>query len=186
MKNDDLFLIIDMQNVYKKGGKWECENTENSAKNINKILNSGIKNVIFTRFIANEKNPLGVWKNYNLEYSSVNKDEYANKMIDEFSESLKKFPLYTKSVYSSLSIKKVKKSAKKAKQVVISGVIEECCVLSTIFALIDEGIYIIYLTDAISGLTKQKEDATKLILSGLCPLHLKMMTTEEYLNSKLH
>lgn len=184
MQKDDLFLVVDMQNVYKKGGKWECLNTENVAKNINKIINSGIKNVIFTRFIANKKNPFGVWKNYNENYKDVNDDEFANKMIDELSLTIKNFPLYTKSVYSSLSIKKILRAAKKSKRVVISGVIAECCVLSTIFALIDEGIYTIYLKDAISGLDKPKEDATELILSGLCPLHLKMITTEEYLNEK--
>lgn len=184
MQKDDLFLVVDMQNVYKKGGKWECLNTENVAKNINKIINSGIKNVIFTRFIANKKNPFGVWKNYNENYKDVNDDEFANKMIDELSPTIKNFPLYTKSVYSSLSIKKILRTAKKSKRVVISGVIAECCVLSTIFALIDEGIYTIYLKDAISGLDKPKEDATELILSGLCPLHLKMITTEEYLNEK--
>ncbi|MCR4742002.1 MAG: isochorismatase family protein [Treponema sp.] len=184
MKKDDLLLVIDMQNVYKKGGKWACLDTEGAAKNINKIINSGMENVIFTRFIANEKNPRGVWADYNIKYADVNQNQYANQMVEELEEALKKFPLYTKEVYSSLAIPQVMEAAKKAKRVVVSGVIAECCVLSTVMQLIDEGIYTIYLTDGVSGLDRPKEEATELIFSGLCPLHLKMMKTQEYLEEK--
>lgn len=181
MKKDDLLLVIDMQNVYKKGGKWECLNTEGAAANINKIIAAGMDNVIFTRFIANEKNPSGVWKNYNVKYAAVNADAYANEMVEELRESLKRFPLYTKGVYSSLAIPEVLEAARKAGRVVVTGVVAECCVLSTVLALMDEGIYTVYLTDGVSGLDVPKEEATKLIFSGLSPLHVSMMTTEEYL-----
>jgi len=182
MKKDDLFLVIDMQNVYKKGGKWECRDTVGAAERIRKIIDAGMTNVIFTRFIANEKNPYGVWKDYNVKYQSVNSDEYANRMVDELAEPLKQFPLYTKGVYSSLAVPEVLQAAKKAGRVVVSGVVAECCVLSTVLALMDEGIYVIYLTDAVSGLDEPKEKATELIFSGLSPLHVRMMTTSEYLD----
>ncbi|MCR4790506.1 MAG: cysteine hydrolase, partial [Treponemataceae bacterium] len=163
MKKNDLLLVVDMQNVYKRGGKWECLDTEGAAANINKIIDAGLQNVIFTRFIADEKNPEGVWKNYNEKYSDVNQDFHANQMIDELEEALKKFPLYTKSVYSSLAIPQVLQACKKADRVIVTGVIAECCVLSTIMELIDQGIYAIYLTDAVSGLDRPKEEATELI-----------------------
>ena len=184
MKKEDLLLVIDMQNVYKKGGKWACLNTEGVADKINKIIDSGMQNVIFTRFIANEKNPIGVWANYNKKYQEVNHNQHANLMVDELKEQIKKYPLYTKEFYSSLTIPEVLQAAKKAKRVVITGVIAECCVLSTVFELIDQGIYTIYLTDGVSGLDRPKEEATELILSGLSPLHLQMMTVEEYINEK--
>lgn len=176
-----MLLVIDMQNVYKKGGKWECLNTEGAAENINRIINSGMKNVIFTRFIANEKNPAGVWADYNKKYEAVNKDAYANEMVQELEEPLKHFPLYTKGVYSSLAIPEVLDACKKAGRVVVAGVVAECCVLSTVLALMDEGIYVVYIKDGVSGLDRPKEEATELIFSGLSPLHIKMMTTEEYL-----
>lgn len=181
MKKNDLLLVVDMQNVYKTGGKWQCLDTHGAAQRILKIIGSGIKNVIFTRFIADEKNPHGVWSDYNKKYSDVNADSYANEMIEEFKEPLKKFPLYTKGVYSSLANEQVLKACKKADRVIICGVVAECCVLSTVFALIDQGIYTVYLTDGVSGLDKPKEDAVKLTLSGLSPLHVKMMSVNEYL-----
>ena len=50
--------------------------------------------------------------------------------------------------------------------------------------LMDAGVYVVSLTDAVSGFDVPKEEATKLIFSGLSPLHIKMMTTKEYLEEK--
>lgn len=189
MKKDDLLLIIDMQNVYDQGGKWECLDTRGAARNLLKIIDSGMENVIFTRFIADEISPRGVWADYNKKYSDVNSDTFANQMLREFNEPLKKFPLYTKSVYSSLAIPQVleacRKTAQKGGRVVVGGVVAECCVLSTVLALIDEGIYTVYLTDAVSGLDSPKEKAVELTFSGLSPLHLKMLTTSQYMEEAL-
>lgn len=187
MKKNDLLLVTDMQKVYTKGAKWACLDTEGAAKKILKLIEEFEKEkndkILFTRFIADEK-ASGVWADYNLKYADVNKDEWANQMLDEFEGPLKKYPLYTKGVYSSLEIPEVSAACQKAARVVITGVVAECCVLSTVFALMDRGIYVVYLTDAVSGLDRPKELATELVLSGLSPLHVKMMTTEEYLSEE--
>lgn len=181
---EDLLLVIDMQNVYTTGQKWACLDTEGAAARIMRIIDARACNsVIFTRFLADSA-PSGVWADYNRQYEDVNRDAFANEMIPELSAAVRRFPLYTKSVYSSLAIPEVYDAAKKADRVVVTGVVAECCVLSTVFALIDAGIYVIYLTDGVSGLDREKEAATELTLSGLSPLHLSMMTTEEYLSSR--
>lgn len=190
MKSTDLLLITDMQNVYKKGGKWECLDTEGSAERIKNLINHFEKNhnsnIIFTEFIANSR-AKGIWRNYNVKYSDVNNDVYANQIVQELKPYLDKYPCYTKDKYSSLCNKKVLKACKKASakggRVVLTGVVAECCVLFTAMALIDEGIYCIYLTDAVSGLDKPKEEATELVFKGLSPLHIQMMTVEEYLKN---
>ena len=164
----DLLLVVDMQNVYRKGGKWQCTNTDGAASNI-------------IRIIACEK-AAGVWADYNIKYADVNSDREANLINPLLVAYAQKYPLYKKGVYSSLSVPEVLSEAKKHERVVITGVVAECCVLSTVFALIDAGIYTVYLTDAVSGLDEPKEKATELILSGLSPLHLKMCTTAEYLS----
>lgn len=180
---NDLLLVIDMQNIYTTGQKWACLDTEGAAGRINRIIDAGVcRDVIFTRFIAGTK-PTGVWADYNRQYADINSDAWANEMLPQLTKALEHYPLYTKNVYSSLAIPEVFEAAKRADRVAVSGVVAECCVLSTVFALIDAGIYVIYLTDAVSGLDKEKEAATELTLSGLAPLHLSMMTTEEYLSS---
>lgn len=184
MKKKDLLLVIDMQNVYTKGQKWACLDTEGAAERINRIIDANIcEQVIFTRFLP-QKEPFGVWEDYNWENAEVNADVYANEMLPQFSEQLKKYPLYTKNVYSSLAIPEVLEAARNADRVIVAGVVSECCVLSTVFALIDAGIYTIYLTDGVSGLDREKEAATELILSGLEPLHLSMMTVNDYIRHR--
>lgn len=177
----DLLLVIDMQNVYTKGQKWECPGIENAANKINKIIESGkCENVIFTKFIASI-HPKGVWKEYNAVNEDVNADIWANELISRFDRWRGRFPIYSKCVYSSIAIPQVLEAARQARRVIVSGVVAECCVLSTIFQLIDEGIKVIYLLDGVSGLDRRKESATKMILSGLSPLHIGMMTVQEYL-----
>lgn len=180
----DLLLIVDMQKIYTKGQEWGCLDTEGAAERLLKIIDSKkCEDVIFTRFIADDT-PTGVWQDYNIKYDHINRNDWGNEMLDIFNHVLTKYPLYTKEVYSSLAIPEVLEAAKKADRVIIGGVVAECCVLSTVLALIDAGIYTVYLTDGVSGFTKEKEEATELILSGLSPLHVKMMTVDEYLKEE--
>lgn len=180
----DLFLIIDVQNVYLSGQKWACLNTEGAVKNILRVEQSGKpSNVMLTKFIASE-NPQGIWKNYNQVNAEVNNNAFLNELVDDLKPLEKKYKTVEKSTYSSLKNPEVLAECRKHDRVVVSGVVAECCVLATVMELIDEGIYTIYLTDAVSGLDRPKEQATELTFSGLSPLHLKMMTTDEYLNEK--
>ncbi len=66
-------------------------------------------------------------------------------------------------------------------RVVLTGVVAECCVLSTAFDAIDLGCEFIYVTDAVSGFDRPRENASILMLSGLSPLHGKIMDTGSYL-----
>lgn len=180
----DLFLIIDMQNVYGKGGQWYCPKTAEASGRIRSLLHKveGKLDVIFTRFLAAEE-PEGVWQQYNEENAEVNQDAWSNEMMAEFKEHLQKYPLYTKSTYSSLTIPEVLEAAKAAGRVIVAGVVAECCVLATVLALVDEGIPVIYLTDGVAGIDNGTEAAVETVLAGLEPLHVKRMTTEEYLET---
>ena len=170
--NQDLLLVIDMQNVYTKGQEWACEEVEKASQ------------VIFTQYLAT-KHPEGVWKEYNKVNAAVNADPWLNEMMSEFLPYTKKYPVYTKSVYSSFVIPQVRELAKHASRVVISGVVAECCVLSTALSAIDAGCKVIYLTDAVAGLNATSRKEAENILSYLSPLHTELMTTQQYLDSLL-
>lgn len=179
-----LLLVIDMQNVYLPGEKWECKNFNNALDSIKTIINKNIcEKVIFTRFLANE-NPQGIWKDYNVENFDVNSDEWANELVDDLKDIIENYECYDKSVYSSYSIDEVKNEANKASCVVVTGVVAECCVLSTVMSLIDAGIYVVYLKDAVAGIDEETENATIKILEGLDSLHLKIMTVDEFYSLK--
>lgn len=179
-KTKDLLLVIDMQNVYTKGQEWACEDVETAAASILSLLNRNTpEHVIFTQYLAPE-HPVGVWKEYNKVNAAVNADPWLNEMMPEFRVWTGRFPVYTKSVYSSFAIPEVVEAAKHADRIVISGVVAECCVLSTVLSAIDAGCKVIYLTDAVAGLTETSRKETEKIISYFAPLHAELMTAEEY------
>lgn len=54
----------------------------------------------------------------------------------------------------------------------VAGVVAECCVLSTVFELIDMGKKVIFCKDAIAGQKSEKEMAVIEVLKALSPLHI--------------
>ncbi len=184
MKLNDLILVIDMQNVYTKNQAWACLDTEGVAKRIGELTEKSIsKNIILSEYLPAE-NPVGTWKDYNRVYSEINSNKWLNELVPEMKKLTGKYPLYSKSTYSSMNIPQIRSQAIKAERVVLTGVVAECCVLYTALEAMDMGCKVIYLKDCISGFTKEKEQATELILSGLSPLHVQMMTMQEYFDEK--
>lgn len=180
--SNPLLLIIDMQNVYKEGQPWECKNYDNALSNILDLLNDGRfsqDNTILTRYIASA-HPTGVWKNYNKENAEINANQWYNDLDQKLQLRCKDYKCYDKSTYSSYSVKEIQEAANNASSVVIAGVVAECCVLATVSSLIDAGKYVYYITDAVAGLDNEKEEATIKVLEGLTPLHLSIMTTNEF------
>ncbi len=178
---NDLLLVIDMQNVYTAGQEWACEGIEEASAAILRLLkNEAPKQVIFTKYVA-PKHPEGVWKEYNEVNAAINADPWLNELIPEFASFARQFPLYSKSTYSSFSIPELEKAARCADHVLISGVVAECCVLSTVLSAIDAGCKVIYLTDAVAGLTEESRKETEKIISYFAPLHAELMTTEMYM-----
>ena len=100
--------------------------------------------------------------------AAVNSDPWLNEMMPEFLPWVKTYPVYTKSVYSSFAIPEVVKAAKKARRLVISGVVAECCVLSTVLSAIDAGCKVIYLTDAVAGLSEASRKGNRKHYLLLC------------------
>ena len=179
----DLLLVIDMQNVYAKGGEWCCPGTEAAAEKIKQLIAQANEkmDIVFTAFYA-PQDPVGTWQDYNRDYAEINANDYNNEIMDILKAEAGHYPLYGKSTYSSLTIPELTEAVGKAKRVVITGVVAECCVLATAMAAIDAGAYVIYLTDAVAGFSKELEESVERILSMLEPLQVKRMTTEEYLS----
>ena len=178
---NDLLLVIDMQNIYLPAEEWACPSMPDASRAIRRLIDSGkVGNVLFTQYLAPE-NPQGRWKVYNETYKETNEDPYLCAITDEFLPYLDRYPLEVKSTFSCLKQENILKAAKQADHVLLSGVVAECCVLSTMMEGIDLGIPLIYLTDCCSGQTPEKEELVKVIASNSDPVHLDVMTSEEYL-----
>ncbi len=184
MRDGDLLLITDMQNVYTKGQPWACLDTEGVAERIlhicKSVEQSGKDIQIASTIFLPPQHPVGSWCDYNIQYEAINSNAWMNEMLPELKGLAASHPVYTKSVYSSMNIPELKEAALKAGRVILTGVVAECCVLFTAIDLIDLGCKLVYLKDACSGFTKEKEAATELVLKGLSPLHCLLMDTRDY------
>lgn len=180
----DLLMVIDMQNVYLEGQPWGCTATSAIMKKIRALINHHVPdNVIFTRYMPPE-NPVGTWKQYNIKNKEINENRWMSEMLEECKPYLESYPLFTKNKYSSYTNAEVAGLAGKARRVILSGVVAECCVLFTLLSGIDAGNKMIYLTDACSGADREHERIVENIVSYYSPMHTELMTCEEYMKSK--
>ena len=183
-RQQELLLVIDLQNAYAPGGVWACEGMQETCMRLRELLDSGWAErtgtqVVLTRFLASET-ATGVWAEYNRVNAEVNADANACALHPLMNAAAERYPVYDKSVYSALSIPALAELAKGARRVAVAGVVAECCVLSTVMALIDAGCSVVWLTDAIAGETAEKKAAVENVLQGLEYLHLQRMTLRAY------
>lgn len=177
----DLLLVIDMQNVYLPEQEWACPSMGRTSVVIRKLLDTcQFQEVIFTKFTAPEQ-PQGRWKAYNEVNQQINEDAWLNDITEDLKPYLNKGKVCEKSVYSSMKIPEVVQAAKKADHIVLTGVVAECCVIATMMEAIDLGCPVIYLTDAISGQSAEKEAQIRALAESFAPVHTAVETSEEYL-----
>lgn len=199
MKSNDLILVIDPQKVYLPGAPWGCPRLPEATLNIKKILDAVLTEteakpepeleapeVFLTRFVADPTARRNTWEQYNLENREINEDPVMNELIPEIAAYAENFPYYDKSVYSAFHLRAIRDAAERATKaggrIVLTGVVAECCVLSTFFEGCDLGHHFLYLTDAVAGVNRASESSVETILQGLSPLHVELMRTEDYLN----
>lgn len=184
MPDKDLLLIVDMQNVYLPGYPWACPSLPSAICRIQMLLNSPScgkhYDVIFTRHIASRQ-PQGRWKLYNRNTRSVNQDPFLCQLIPSFQPYLEIWPCYDKSVYSACSIRQITKRLTQYRRILLCGVVAECCILATAEDLIDTGVQLIYLKDAVAGQEPEYEHIICRLMERFVPVHTLVMTAEDYL-----
>lgn len=184
MKND-LILVIDMQNAYRPGQPWGCAAFDRACGRIRTLLDAAAAAevppaVCLTKFVS-DPNGTGTWADYNVVNKAVNDDPWLSEIAAELEPYTASCPVYQKSVYSALKIPRLREAAERAERIVITGVVSECCVLSTVMEAVDTGRRVVYLKDACSGVDESYDAAVLKILDGLSPLHIDILDTAEYI-----
>ena len=185
--NKDLFLVIDFQNVYMPGQEWACPSLPEVIKNTRKLLEAGNSvntppDILFTKYLASEA-PVGTWKVYNKEYQSINEDPFLCDIVPELKPFTSQYPVAVKSTYSSMKAEQVLTAAVGKERIILTGVVAECCILSTMMEAIDLGYKVVYLYDCIAGQTPENETAIRKIAESFAPMHTLVMSSDEYLRS---
>jgi len=181
----DLLLVIDMQNAYTADGPWTCPNMAGATEKIIALIESGqFSEIVFTRFDA-PADPVGTWKDYNEINREVNEDVWMNEVVPELVPYLDQYPMVSKSTYSSMTVPDIQAAAERCiargGSVVLTGVVSECCVLSTAFQAIDMGCPVVYITDACAGCSDDTEAAVVSVLAGLDYVQTTILDTAGYL-----
>jgi nicotinamidase-related amidase len=180
----DVLVVVDMQNAYLEDQVWACVHTTDCAERIERLIASGaVDNVVFTQYLAPE-NPTGTWVTYDEVYADISSDEWLNEIIDQLEPYLDTYPLYAKSTFSSFGNPDFKALMAKARRIVISGVVSECCVIATTIDAIDTGAPVVYLTDACSGGSDENEGKISWLVGTLSPVHTAVMTTQQYIDAR--
>ena len=179
-KSRKLLIVVDMQNAYTKGNPWYCPNIEVVSDNIRKIVMTGI-DTVFTVF-NKPCNATGTWKEYNEKYKDINKNYPLNELIFDMGTLLTRvnvLGVFSKQQYSSLSEPEVLEIAKEYDEIIITGVVAECCCMFTAHSAIDLGKKCIWVTDAVAGENAENEVLCQKLLRCHFPLHGKITTTKE-------
>lgn len=180
----DTLVVVDMQNAYLEDQCWACTMTSDCAQKVIDLIESGTcDNVVFTIYLAPE-NPVGTWVTYNEVNAEVNADEWLNEIVEELQPYAEKYPVYSKSTYSSFGNPDFKALMARTGRIVIAGVMSECCVLATAVDAVDTGTPVVYLSDACSGSSKEFEEMTIKLMEFASPTHTAVMTTDEYIAAR--
>lgn len=181
----DLLLIIDMQNAYMPDAPWECPSILSALEHIIQLLEhpacGTAYDPVFTRYIASEK-PAGRWVQYNDANRVINENPFLNQIIPALQPYLMRWPFHDKSAYSACSNTRVADMIPRYDHILISGVVAECCVLCTAAGLIDAGAHVIYLSDAVSGRSRELEQMSRAFIDGFSPIHAQILNTADYLS----
>lgn len=168
----DLLLVIDMQNAYLPENPWGCERIREAAAYIQYTIERFPENQrCFTSFLPSD-NPDGVWKEYNKQNQKINRNEWMNEYVKELKPYITDQNFYTKSMYSCCKNEELKKRIDLYERVFVTGVVAECCVLSSVMELVDLGKKVMYLTKGIAGVSRKKEQMVIRLLEGMSPLHI--------------
>lgn len=200
MRQNDLILVIDLQNVYQPGQPWGCPSFPRSLENVKTLLDTvgalaTPPQVFLTQFVEDPQAG-GMWAEYNRLNHDINAEPWMSELVAPLAHYAGQYPVCQKSTYSSMPIPELQQAAQgllaqgeeddqAPGRVVLTGVVAECCVLATAIEAIDMGCHVVYLRDACSGVSEETEQAVLKVLEGLSPPHVTIMTTAEYLGEKV-
>lgn len=168
----DFLLVIDMQNAYLPGNPWGCSRMKEVIQYTLHAIDKFPKDqVAFTRFLPPE-NPEGAWREYNQTNKNINRNAWMNEFVDELKPYICGNNTYSKSVYSCCKNKELYRKLEQYEHIFVTGVVAECCVLSTVLDLVDMGKKVIYLQEGIAGESRKKEEEVVSVLKGMSPVHI--------------
>ncbi len=185
-------VVVDMQKLFltEKKSPWMDKKLISIIQNIEKLIkNSGIQNVIFTRFTPpkNWQKEQDSWKTYYKINQKITPDILgtdALNLIDDFIPYIPNSVVVSRkksaSIFMAGNFHSIIKK-KSTKILIFTGVETDYCVLSSVLDAIHLGYYVIVVMDACTSSKKQGQKHARGIFDRF-PEQLWVTSTNDLIN----
>lgn len=143
---DRLVLVIDLQVVVAPGGAWELPAIGGVVDAATRLVDQHDGPVIASRHVPVPDEPGTLGPFARQDDPSVLTTDAA-----ELVPGLVHLPSVDKRSYSAFRCAEVRDAVQQADSVLVCGVETDCCVLATVYDLLDEGIETIVVPEATTG-----------------------------------
>jgi len=179
MEATPVLVAIDMQNIFADpSSQWATTGYASASTGIRRLLPAFGDRVVFTRFVAPER-PDGAWVNYYRDwpFALVPDDDPLYDITSEFDTAVD-------TVVSSPMFGKwgdeLAAAMRGSREMVLTGVSTDCCVLSTALPAADAGIRVRVVSDACAGLSQADHQRALDAMALYAPL-IQITTVDEVL-----
>lgn len=143
-----LLVAIDLQHVFADpGSPWSSSEFERAASGTRRLLPSFGDRVVTTRFVAPAE-PEGAWIPYYREwpFALVPDDDLLYELMPGFEGHR----TVTATTFGKWGVE-LEAALDESRELVLTGVSTDCCVLSTALAAADAGVHVRVVADACAG-----------------------------------
>ncbi|KAA0092794.1 cysteine hydrolase [Mycolicibacterium sp. P1-18] len=167
---DDPWLVaIDLQEVFRQPDSgWFTPRYDEAAAGTLELLPLFGPRVVFTRFVA-PTNPIGAWVDYyeKWPFALIPADDPLYDLSAEFASE-------PHAVVSATTLGKwgpdLAAAMNGSREMVLTGVATDCCVLSTALAAADAGVHVQVVADACAGVSDRDHQRALEAMALYAPL----------------
>ena len=149
-----LHVVVDMQELFRSHPEWGTQALTGIIPPIQRLLKARPENAYFSRFIPAQRpeHASGTWQRYYHRWHSVTLDQLDAAQVDVVHE-LKPWAkrVGDKPGYSALASKEIRAAAIAARDVILTGVETDVCVLATAIEAMEAGLRVILASDALTS-----------------------------------
>jgi len=174
-------VAIDLQRVFAEPpSPWASADFHAAADGIDRLLPAFRGRTVFTRFVAPAQ-PQGVWATYFEEYdfALVPDDDPLYEIVPRFREAAAREHVATRETFGKWD-GALAAVIDGTREIVLTGVSTDCCVIATALAAADAGIRVRVAADACAGASPEDHERALQTMSLFAPL-IEITTVDQVL-----
>ena len=162
-------VVVDMQRIFRDSdSEWATPGFDGIVPRIRTLAEQFDERVVFTRFLAPER-PEGAWADYYRQWPFALQpaDAPAYDIVDSL--EVRGRPVVSRTTFNKWGAD-LDRATRGSRDLVVTGVSTECCVLTTVLAAADSGAHVTVVRDAVAGPTPQLREAALGVMASYEPL----------------